>query len=85
MMALGNSDIGEDIITLSALIRNSALSEYAKGVISSANFMNIVASIETKQDAVTLAQMDVCADLNTLPADEKVVYDELSRPSLVSD
>ena len=54
-------------------------------MISSANFMNIVASIETKQDAVTLAQMDVCADLNTLPADEKVVYDELSRPSLVSD
>jgi hypothetical protein len=57
MMALGNSDIGEDIITLSALIRNSALSGYAKGVISSANFMNIVASIETKQDAVTLAAL----------------------------
>jgi hypothetical protein len=71
MMALCNSDIGEDIITLSALFRNSALSGYAKGVISSANFMNIVASIKMKQDAVTLAEMDVCADLNTLPADEK--------------
>ena len=62
--------LGQDI-TLSTLIRNSALSGYAKGVISSPNFMNIVASIKMKQDAVTLAQLDFCADLNTLPAHEK--------------
>ena len=69
-MALGNPDTGQDI-TLSTLIRNPALSGYAKGVISSPNFMNIVASIKMKQDAVTLAQLDVCADLNTLPAHER--------------
>jgi hypothetical protein len=33
--------------------------------------MNIAASIKMKQDAVTLAQLDFCADLNTLPAHEK--------------
>ena len=74
-MALGNPDTGQDI-TLSTLIRNPALSGYAKGVVSSPNFMNIVASIRMKQDAVTLAQLDICADLNTLPAHEREKLNE---------
>jgi hypothetical protein len=60
---------------LSDLTRNSVLSGYlsgyAKSIVSSPQFINVVASIKMKQDLVTLAQMDACEKLNTLPANEK--------------
>ena len=53
---------------------NAALSGYAKGVISSQNFISVVDSIKMRQDAVKLVQSDVFAELNALPAHEKEAY-----------
>ena len=44
---------------------------YAKSVVSSPQFINVVVSIKMKQDLVTLAQMDACEKLNAFPAHEK--------------
>ena len=61
---------GKDI-PLIILTRSSALSKYAQSVVSSPGFMRVVASIKMKQDAVTLAQMNVCDQLSALPAHDK--------------
>jgi hypothetical protein len=53
---------------------NSNFSGYAKRVTSSQNFISAVASIKMRQDAVKLAQSDVFAELNALPAHEKEAY-----------
>jgi hypothetical protein len=70
-MAVGDSYHSGPDISLPGLIRNSAFSGYVKSMISSPNFLSVVTSIKRRQDAVTLAQTDVCDKLNSLPAHEK--------------
>ena len=61
-------------ISISGLMINSAFSGYTKRVISSPNFISAVASIKMRQDTVKLAQTDVFAELNALPAHEREAY-----------
>ena len=79
-MALADLDSRSDLdvvradLSIAGLMINSAFSGYAKRVISSQNFISAVASIKMRQDAVKLAQSDVFAELNALPAHEKEAY-----------
>ena len=61
-------------LSISGLMINSSFSGYTKRVISSPNFISAVASIKMRQETVKLAQTDVFAELNALPAHEKEAY-----------